>query len=282
MRETVRYITSRLTPVYGPEQAREMAFWMLEELTGLSRFEIATATSEQALPELDSAIERLLRREPIQYIFGHTTWCGLDLKVSRDTLIPRPETAELIETLPSSQEPLRVLDIGTGTGCIALAVKQKHPHWDVSAVDISEGALAVAAANSQHNRLPIHLAQVDILSNASVHHFLSTIPPFRHSVSTPFDIVISNPPYICEREKSEMEANVLDFEPHTALFVPDGDPLLFYRRIADLRLGRTLVFEINEHFGPQMVEMLVSSGYCDVTIRKDSYGKDRIVLAHTL
>lgn len=282
MRETVRYITSRLTPVYGPEQAREMAFWMLEELTGLSRFEIATATSEQALPELDSAIERLLRREPIQYIFGHTTWCGLDLKVSRDTLIPRPETAELIEALPSSQEPLRVLDIGTGTGCIALAVKQKHPHWDVSAVDISEGALAVAAANSQHNHLPIHLAQVDILSNASVHHFLSTIPPFRHSASTPFDIVISNPPYICEREKSEMEANVLDFEPHTALFVPDGDPLLFYRRIADLRLGRTLVFEINEHFGPQMVEMLVSSGYCDVTIHKDSYGKDRIVLAHAL
>lgn len=219
---------------------------------------------EEHLP-LQTTTERLMRHEPIQYIAGHTLWMGLDLKVTPDTLIPRPETAELIEHIEHSYRPakgLRVLDIGTGSGCIAIALKQRHPDWDVTGLDISEKALAVAVENSARNKVEIHWQQADIISD---------------EIGKKWDIIVSNPPYVCEEEKKDMDANVLDWEPATALFVPNDDPLRFYRRIARLKAGQHLFFEINERFGQAVCDMLQEEGYTDIQLHQDIYGKDRIV-----
>ena len=216
---------------------------------------------------MQEKIDRLLHFEPIQYIFGHTLWGGLDLKVTRDTLIPRPETAELVEKverLKLNVERPKILDIGTGSGCIAIALKKKHPEWDVTGIDISAPAIAIAQENAKRNGVEVELMQMDIFSND-----LSLLRP-------PYDIVVSNPPYICEKEKTSMQRNVLDYEPASALFVPDEDPLLFYRRIAGLHLGTLLVFEINEVFADEMADLLHEQGYIDIRVSQDIYGKARI------
>ncbi len=212
------------------------------------------------------------KKEPIQYIFGHTLWSGLDLRVTPATLIPRPETAELVEFIsrnhPPQLSPLNVLDIGTGSGCIAIALKRQHPDWNIYAVDISQDALSVARQNAISNGVTVHFSQCDILSERP-------FPDYR------FDIVVSNPPYITEQEKQQMDANVLDYEPHTALFVPDTDPLLFYRRIASLRLAPCLYFEINEAYGEELTRMLQQLGYQNIILKNDCYGKPRILAATT-
>ena len=253
----IRDIAVRLEGAYDADEARALARWVVEE----------TNEPEEAA----RAIERLLRHEPVQYVFGHTLWNGLDLKVTPATLIPRPETAELVEKTthhPSPITHLKVLDIGTGSGCIAIAIKKAHPEWEVTGIDISAEAIEVARENAVRNGVEVAFEVADIFSKVILESAIS---------NQLFDIVVSNPPYICEKEKNSMESNVLDYEPGTALFVPDEDPLLFYRRIAELKAGRFLFFEINEAYGAEVAQLLCEKGYTDVQIIQDMYGKDRIV-----
>ena len=272
----IRDIATQLQAAYPADEAEALAWWIAEETTGLSRTQLLSGckiTKNFANTQIfEPIIARLLRFEPIQYIFGHTLWCGLDLKVSPATLIPRPETAELItvidERLAVSGQPLRVLDIGTGSGCIAIALKKRHPNWQVTGIDISAEAIEIAKENALRNEVEVAFKQLDILSKNT------------DSIGT-FDIVVSNPPYICEEEKKEMRRNVLDYEPHSALFVPDNDPLVFYRRIAQLQLGQHLFFEINEAYAQEMKEMLVEFRYTDIQITNDIYGKPRIIEARS-
>lgn len=268
MNQNITYITSQLADIYTPEEARELAFWVLEETTGLSRADILARKGTQNISNIEIILQRLRKKEPIQYIFGHTLWYGLDLLVTQDTLIPRPETAELVDLILKkmpADKPLSVLDIGTGTGAIALALKSKRPNWHISALDISAAALDVARKNAARNKLDVNFIQADILSPFNFHH------------PSPFNCIVSNPPYICESEKVSMESNVLDYEPASALFVPDSDPLLFYRRIASLKLGKHLFFEINSRFGSEVAQLMRDYGYSNVTIYKDIYGKERMV-----
>ena len=267
----IRNISTQLQAAYPKDEADALAWWIAEETTGLSRSQLLCGYKGTTnFPHMQEIISRLLHFEPIQYIFGHTLWCGLDLKVSPATLIPRPETAELVERIQNTEyriqtnHPFRLLDIGTGSGCIAIALKKVHPNWQVTGLDISEEALEIAKENAQQNGVEVVFKQLDILSKNA------------ESIDT-FDIVVSNPPYICEKEKIEMRRNVLDYEPATALFVPDEDPLLFYRRIAQLRIGKYLFFEINEAYAKELKEMLSQFGYTDIQITNDIYGKQRII-----
>ena len=258
-------IQSQLESAYPKDEAKALAWWIVEEETGLSRSQILSGCKiTKNFAHVQEVIERLLHFEPIQYIFGHSEWCGLDLKVTPATLIPRPETAELVEKITNYQLPItncRVLDVGTGSGCIAIALKKAHPEWQVTGIDISPEAIDVARENAKRNGIEVTFQVADIFSD-----YIGD-----------FDLVVSNPPYLTESEKSSMRPNVLDFEPHTALFVPDSDPLKFYRRIAELKLGKLLFFEINEAFGEEMKNLFADLGYTDILITKDIYGKARII-----
>ena len=279
MKQIINDITAQLRDLYPEEEARSMAWWIAEESTGLSRAEILTGCKgTKNIPNLQEIMTRLRNFEPIQYIFGHTLWYGLDLKVSKATLIPRPETAELVEQISifNSQfsifkSPIRVLDIGTGSGCIAIGIKKNHPQWQVTGIDISEEAIAIAKENAARNGVEVEFRVMDIFSD-EIEHFCNS-----EEGGSAFDIVVSNPPYICESEKKGMRKNVLDYEPESALFVPDNDALRFYRRICELRLGELLCFEINEAYGAEMREMMEKEGYQDIILRKDMYGKDRMI-----
>jgi len=223
---------------------------------------------------MQEIIDRLLHFEPIQYIFGHTLWCGLDLKLTPATLIPRPETAELVEKITNYQLPItnaRVLDIGTGSGCIAIALKKAHPEWQITGIDISKEAIELAKENALRNHVEVNFQTADIFSDENeIYHQL---PITYHQ----YDLVVSNPPYICEKEKSSMRPNVLNYEPTSALFVPDDDPLRFYRRIASLHLGKYLFFEMNEAYAEEMKVLLHENDYTDIKITHDIYGKPRII-----
>ena len=295
-------IQSALQAAYPADEANALAWWIAEELTGLSRTELQFGCKgtnfSSHMQEIETIIDRLLHFEPIQYIFGHTLWNGLDIKVTPSTLIPRPETAELVETIvnnfnrqsivnrKSFNRQLNVLDVGTGSGCIAIALKKAHPEWSVTGIDISPEAIEVARENARRNNVDVHFEVADIFSDPMVNEKMVN--------DQMVNIIVSNPPYICESEKVSMKSNVLDYEPSTALFVPDSDPLLFYRRIAELQTRRSpnskqgeaqtpkplfLFFEINEAYGPQLSAMLESIGYTDIQIHKDIYGKDRIIEA---
>ena len=265
----IRNIASQLQAVYPADEALALAWWIAEELSGLSRAQLLCGCKDTTfLANTQDIIERLLHFEPIQYIFGHVLWNGLDLKVTPATLIPRPETAEMvekIERLKVKGERMKVLDVGTGSGCIAIALKKRHPEWHVTGIDISSEAIEVAKENAKRNNVEVDFQVADIFNLQS-------------SISNlQYDIVVSNPPYICEGEKSSMKSNVLDYEPASALFVPDNDPLRFYRRIAELRLGRYLFFEINEAYPAEMEALLNRLGYTDIIVTKDMYGKARII-----
>ena len=285
MIQKIHDIATQLEAVYPKDEAEGLAWWMAEELSGLSRTQLQFGCKDTTfLRNTQTIIDRLLHFEPIQYIFGHTLWCGLDLKVTPATLIPRPETAELVERIdrlrltehrPSSTDriqtdnaPLRVLDIGTGSGCIAIALKKRHPEWEVTGIDISKEAIEEAKENARRNGVEVEFREADIF------HL-----PFAIA-HLPFDVVVSNPPYICNKEKGEMRRNVVDYEPHTALFVPDEDPLLFYRRIAELCAGQQkevqVFFEINENLSDEIEDLLHSFGFSDVRITRDMYGKPRV------
>ena len=217
-------------------------------------------------------VERLKTKEPIQYVLGKTEFHGLPLRVTPDVLIPRPETEELVEWVLTETMPGRysLLDIGTGSGCIAVALAKKLPDSKVDACDYSERALAVAEANARENRVNVHYFKQDVFN------------PFARERR--YDVVVSNPPYVMESEKTEMEENVLGFEPHEALFVPNHSPLVFYERIADLAIkllnerGK-LYFEINRAKGDEVQAMLLAKGYRDVELRDDISGNPRMVRA---
>ncbi len=286
---TVKYqisnLQSALLAAYPEDEARSLAWWIAEELTGKSRTELQFGCKDTTFSPImqeksQEIITRLLHFEPIQYIFGHTLWCGLDLLVTPATLIPRPETAELVERINNSLPcregsglGLHVLDVGTGSGCIAIALKKAHPSWSVTGIDISPEAIAIARENARRNNVEVNFQVADIFDS--------------NEENPKYDLVVSNPPYICESEKSSMRPNVLNFEPSSALFVPDSDPLLFYRRIAELfslplkgkGRERGLFFEINEAYGEELKQLLDSLGYTDIQIHKDIYGKDRIIEA---
>ena len=287
MRNFVRYIESALQGFYPPDECRALAWWVAEETTGLSRTQIITGCKDtKIIPNIEIILQRLQKKEPIQYIFGHTLWRGLNLQLSPATLIPRPETAELVDFITrdlATKAPSlvgrdgvgpAVLDIGTGSGCIAIALKQQQPAWNVYGLDISEEAIAIACGNAERNHTPIQFAQYDILRQ-------TPLLTDKNGKKVTFQIVVSNPPYIAEREKAQMDTSVLDYEPHSALFVPDQDPLLFYHRIAELRLAPYLYFELNEAYAQQTADMLQSMGYQDIILKNDSYGKPRILAART-
>jgi release factor glutamine methyltransferase len=264
MKQTINYIIQQLSDYYPTDELRELAYWIVEETTGLTRSQIIMGHPAIDIPSLNDILLRLKHHEPIQYIFGHTQWMGLDLQVNPATLIPRPETAELVEWIVSTQDKqsaLHVLDIGTGSGCIAIALKKHCPAWQVQGIDISEEALEIAQQNAIHNGVDIQWKQMDILAEK---------PDF-------IDIIVSNPPYICHKEKAAMDARVLEHEPHSALFVPDNDPLLFYRRIASMKAAKMLYFEINEAYGQEVCEMMQELGYTDIQLKHDIYGKARMV-----
>lgn len=271
------YIKQKLIAAsYAETEASALARWILEEEFGFSTLELYAGKDTDFPMEkrkrLNDILVRLARFEPIQYIIGKTEFCGLMLKVSSDVLIPRPETAELVDWIVSDcpQSGLRVLDIGTGSGCIAITLAERMVEAEVSAWDISEKALAVARENALRNNVRIAFSCMDVFNE-----------PTGTSV---FDIIVSNPPYITESERAEMERNVLDYEPETALFVPDTDPLRFYRRIAHignqmLKPGGKLFFEINRAYGSETAAMLKYGGYSQVEVRSDSYGNARMIKA---
>ena len=270
MNTLVQSIEQGLKPLFSEEESRSLAWWIAEEVTGKNQTQLLLDETDCKDTKYSSYIEKILLRlqqkEPIQYIFGHTCWRGLDLKVTPATLIPRPETAELVDwILGEHSSPVRILDIGTGSGCIALALKFSRPLWDVHAIDISEKALAVAKENAQRLALDVTFTQADVLNHQS---------PITNQ---PYDIVVSNPPYV--RPSDEVGESVRLHEPHSALFVPEDDPLLFYRAIAKRRLGKEVYFEINECLADETQAMLQQEGYTDIEVRKDSYGKNRFIRA---
>lgn len=270
MKEQIDYIISQLRGYFPEEELRELAYWIIEESTDMTRTQILTACKDtKNIPNIEIILQKLRAHMPIQYVFGHTEWMGLDLRVTPATLIPRPETAELVEWVLSvcnTKKPLHLLDIGTGSGCMAIALKQRAPLWQVTGIDISEEALAVAKENAMRNGVEVEWRQRDILDEKG-----------EAKGEKQWDIIVSNPPYICEKERITMDKRVLDYEPSTALFVPDNDPLLFYRRIATLKAAPMLFFEINEAYGNEVCAMLRAMGYSDVELKNDMYGKPRMV-----
>lgn len=275
MKSIANKIHKGLATVYTDGEIKALTRILATEMLGVSQMAFymkddITLTAELTTL-LDSAIERLQQHEPIQYILGYSDFCGLRFKVTPATLIPRPETSELVEWIASEANGKeKILDIGTGSGCIAVSLANRLPEAEVSAWDISTEALAVATENSKANNCAVTFKQVDILAY--------------EPKGEEFDIIVSNPPYIKEVEKEQMEANVLDWEPHTALFVPDNDPLLFYRAIAEkattmLRPGGKLYFEINRAYGKATCDMLASLGYTDIELRKDFADNDRMIRA---
>ncbi len=268
-------IKEALSDCYSTGEITALTRIIATELLAVSQMAFYTKDNVSLTAEqetlLDDAIARLQKHEPIQYILGYSDFCGLRFNVTPATLIPRPETSELVEWIASEANGNEsILDIGTGSGCIAISIANKLPQSKVSAWDISHDALAVAKENSKANGCNVAFETVDILGD--------------QPAGEQFDIIVSNPPYIKENEKSAMHSNVLDWEPHTALFVPDNDPLLFYRTIAQkattmLRPGGKLYFEINRAHGKETVEMLAALGYANIELRKDFADNDRMIRA---
>ncbi|MEG1738383.1 MAG: peptide chain release factor N(5)-glutamine methyltransferase [Odoribacter sp.] len=225
---------------------------------------------ESFINKFNEIILLLKSGHPIQYIIGETEFSGLKLNLNQSTLIPRPETEELVvwvkEAINSGQ---KILDIGTGSGCIAIALAKHCPEAQIVGIDISGEAIRVARQNAEKNQVGVQFMVRDILRE-ECYHWGS------------YDIIVSNPPYVKESEKKGMESRVLDYEPHQALFVPDTDPLLFYRQVATfgqmrLKAGGLLFFEINEAMGKEMLALLENSGYREIELRKDIFGKDRMI-----
>ena len=269
MKAVLEHIVARLTPFYPKEEARELAFWIIQETTGMTRFDVCMNTDTKNIPNLEIILKKLSDYVPIQYIFGHTEWLGLDLQLSEATLIPRPETAELVTHISNytshiihHTSAIKVLDIGTGSGCIALALKQRHPEWIVQGLDKSREALHIARTNARNNHMDVDFFEADILTD--------DIPEY--------DLIVSNPPYIRPSERCSMTENTLRYEPKEALFVPEDAPLLFYRRIVQLRRAPELWFEISETQSHALIELLQSEDY-EAECMKDMYEKPRFIHA---
>ena len=276
MQDILQNIRKSLSGFYPDNEISGLVRLLIEHVTKSSMPALLSdkntkITSEEVL-KIDKIVERLQRFEPIQYILGETEFYGLPFTVNHDVLIPRPETEELVELILNENKATQphILDIGTGSGCIAVSLQKHLPNASVKGWDISEKALAVAALNSKSNSVNVSFDQVDILSDYPTDQY--------------FDIIVSNPPYVLDSEKTDMHANVLDYEPHTALFVADNDPLLFYNRIADVAIqlltdGGKLYFEINRAKGQETIKMLEYKNFSEIRLIKDISGNDRMVRA---
>lgn len=272
-KEAFQGLVHQLTEQYGAGEANAISRIALEDALGWRLpwgVTPVTTPEEQQLAEIT---QRLLRGEPVQYVTGRAEFLGLFLEVTPAVLIPRPETAELVlwalELLQGIKQP-RILDVGTGSGCIPLAIKQRFPSAELWAVDVSVDALAVARKNANQENLPVTFLELDILQTEK----WADLPVF--------DMLVSNPPYIPPQERSLMSAHVLDYEPSLALFVPNDDPLVFYRALGDLgqthlQSGGKILVECNEYNALQVVDLFENQGYKGDVLRKDLSGKDRMV-----
>lgn len=271
-REVLQQLTSRLTPLYGEREARQIARIVVTELGQITPTDLVLEPDRELVIEgLDRIAEELASGRPLQYVLGHAEFCGLDLQVREGVLIPRPETEELVRWIVDSNRIASpsILDVGTGSGAIAIALSHLLPTGHVSAVDLSEEALQIARGNTRRHNLPIEFTRADALGEL--------FPGERER----FDLIVSNPPYIPERERASMRRNVTEFEPQMALFVPDNDPLRFYRAIARnarrlLRPGGRLYFEIHEDFAEPICRMLAEEGFPATEVRKDINDKNRM------
>ena len=271
-----------LAATYGDREAAAMVDEMMLRIKGWDRVQTAIRATDPASDFLTSrvneTVQRLLDGQPIQYIFGKAHFYGMDFTVTPDTLIPRPETAQLVDMIVDRygrQSDLRVLDLGTGSGCIAIALARNLTFpKEIAAIDISSKALDVARSNAAALKVSVNFIQADMLDTQSI----------VNEADGSFDIIVSNPPYIAASEAKDMERHVLDHEPHSALFVPDSDPLLFYRAIASiaektLAPAGTLYLEINPLFAKQLADMLRAHGFSDIDIVKDMQQADRFIIA---
>ena len=282
VRECRKYYASELETIYGSDEANALIMILLEHYFSLDRVKIAMnpelRLSESELLTLHFAVKELLKNKPVQYIIGETEFCGMRFFVDENVLIPRPETEEMVKKIASCRDKAclvptgcDILDIGTGSGCIAISLAKLLTDSKVTAVDVSEKALHVARKNAKANEVNVRFILDDILN-----------PQNPELIDNQYDIIVSNPPYVCESEKSEMRANVLDYEPSSALFVSDNDPLIFYRRILEfaqkaLKPGGEVWFEINENFGEEMKNLCLEQGFKNVEIIKDFRERDRIL-----
>ncbi|SCW49692.1 peptide chain release factor N(5)-glutamine methyltransferase [Mucilaginibacter sp. NFR10] len=274
----------QINGIYDTKETEAVTLLVVAEVTGLSRASIKAFPEKELTEDQAAQIKNILTElktgKPIQYIFGIAEFYGLPFKVNSFVLIPRPETEELVEWIlfgagerrKAKGERFSVLDIGTGSGCIAISLKKNLADADVSAIDISKGALETAKENALLNEVEVNFILADILN----------IGPGKEEAQ--YDIIVSNPPYVTLDDKKQMHSNVTDFEPHTALFVPEHDPLIFYRAIADFALsnliaGGLLFFEINENLGNETVELLAGKGFKNIELRKDMSGRDRMIKA---
>lgn len=294
---TYHDICQRLTPLYGPQEAKAMTRMLLEDLFGLSFADILCGATEHLSDadtlRLQQSVARLLDAEPLQYVTGTAFFCGHPFHVAPGVLIPRPETEWIVDTavnLATSSAP-RILDIGTGSGCIAtsisLALVDKHCYTE--AWDISEDALRIATDNAERLGADVKFRRRDALRleedfSAEENQGGAEALSYTNAAAESWDIIVSNPPYICNREAADMHANVLRHEPHLALFVPDTDPLLFYRAIAryamrNLRKGGWLLFECNTLYAHDTAQMASEMGFAKSVVEDDCFGKPRFVKA---
>ena len=275
MKSVLQRIDGALGGRYAAAELDTIKRALCTELLGVSALSYYTKEPLQLSTEqehlIEDALERLGKGEPLQYVIGSTPFCGLTFKVDSCVLIPRPETAELVEWVARDCESHgTLLDIGTGSGCIAVSLSHRLQGWSVQGWDISQGALDVARENNRLNGTDVEFCKVDILNC--------------QGRDCRFDVIVSNPPYVMESEKGQIEDTVLAYEPHVALFVKDDDPLLFYRAIAEfgkkaLNKDGRLYFEINPLKAEALQEMLLKTGYHDVELRKDIFGKLRMIKA---
>jgi len=285
-----------LANLYDTNELEAITLLTISEISNLSKAKIKAfpefQLSQEQVEKLANTLTQLKTGKPIQYILGKTEFYGLPFYVNPSVLIPRPETEELVEwvisSVGSSQSAVGserlamgsrqlavgdILDIGTGSGCIAISLKKNLPQYNVTAIDISETALQTAKENAHLNNVDIEFIKADIL-NLTNHSLLTT-----H-----YSLIISNPPYVTLHDKTQMHTNVTEFEPHNALFVPKDDPLIFYKAIAvfaatNLVKNGLLFFEINESYGNEIVELLSNKGFKNIVLRKDMSGRDRMVKA---
>lgn len=294
MGEVEQWLQQQLRDLYDEGERNVMAAWIFEKVTGLPRLYRLTKKDEplhvEQLNELNAIVQRLQTHEPVQYVLGEAHFYGLKLYVVEHVLIPRPETEELVEWIikdvkaggkdvfnkkadkADQTRSLRILDVGTGSGCIALALKNAMPKAEVWGCDSSDEALNVARRNGASLNIRVDFQQVNILNEEQ----WKNLPLF--------DIIVSNPPYIVHNEKEQMHANVVQYEPHVALFVPDNDPLLFYKVLTrfgkeKLHKNGALYVEIHEERGKEVVQLFQKAMYQNVEPRKDMQGKDRMVKA---
>ena len=265
-----------LSSRYDAMEIESFFFLILEQSKNLKRIDLALHPefefSEAEILQWNVVLEQLKQELPIQYILGKTNFYGLEFLVNPNVLIPRPETEELVDWIISkksiNQPPIKILDIGTGSGCIAISLAKNISEAHVFALDISEKALATAKENAKKNQVAVTFIQKNILTTTDL--------------EMEFDIIVSNPPYVRNLEKTEIKNNVLANEPHLALFVEDNDALLFYRKIAELAIKNLspegkLFFEINQYLGKETVELLSDLGFQNIELRQDIYGNDRMI-----